>query len=305
MTPPRIPDEAPTAGWDIHCHTVFSDGTETPQTLAGLVVEKGLHGVAITDHDTSNGWPEMLRACRTAGMPVLLGTEVTADDEGVSVHVLAFLYDPSNPAISGMFRRTREARLGRARRMTQLLAKDFPITWDAVLAQARQGDSTTVGRPHLADALVAAGVYPTRSDAFSGALASSSPYYIPTPSPTTHEVVRAVKAAGGVSVVAHAGDRGRNRHLLTDAQIESLADDGLDGLEVWHRGNGPDQRQRLLAIAHRRGLLVTGGSDWHGSGKPNQLGENLTDDGTVGEIMYRGVPVDRIAGTLDSVSYES
>lgn len=286
-------------GWDIHCHTVFSDGTETPETLAGLAVGKGLHGVAITDHDTWAGWPAMLHACHAVGMPTLLGTEVTADDEGVSVHVLAYLYDPSDPAVSGMFRRTREARLGRARRMTERLAKDFPITWDAVLAQIRQGGSTTVGRPHIADALVAAGVYPTRSDAFSKALASSSPYYIPTPSPTTHEVVGAVKAAGGVSVIAHAGDRGRNRRLLSDAQIEALVDDGLDGLEVWHRGNDPDQRRRLLSIAHRRGLLLTGGSDWHGSGKPNILGENLTDDGTVVEIMSRGVSSNRIETALE------
>ena len=94
--------------------------------------------------------------------------------------------------------------------------------------------------------------------------------------------------AGGVVVIAHAGDLSRNRRLLSDKQIERLIDEGLDGLEVWHRGNPPEQRERLLAIANAHGLLVTGGSDWHGAGKPNTLGENLTDEGTVRRIVERG-----------------
>ena len=188
-----------------------------------------------------------------------------------------------------MFASTRDARLRRTKRMVELMAQDFPITWDDVLAQVREGKRTTIGRPHIADALVAAGVYETRSDAFSDAVSATSKYYIPTPSPTTYDVVAAVKGAGGVVVIAHAGDPCRNRTLLTDRQIESLITEGLDGLEVWHRGNPPEQRERLLAIARRHDLLVTGGSDWHGKGKPNALGENLTDDETVQEIINRGV----------------
>ena len=157
-----------------------------------------------------------------------------------------------------------------------------------MLAQTKQGERTTIGRPHIADALVAAGVYPTRSDAFAGAVNASSRYYIPTPSPTAIRVVEAVKAAGGVSIVAHAGDPGRNRVLLSDTQIERLAQAGLGGLEVWHRGNPPEQRERLLRLAHRFDLLVTGGSDWHGAGKPNALGENLTEDAVAEEIIRRG-----------------
>ena len=172
--------------------------------------------------------------------------------------------------------------------MVEAMSHDLPITWPDVLAQARLGDATTVGRPHIADALVAAGVYRTRSEAFSDALSESSNYYIPVPSPTTHEVVGAVKAAGGVSVVAHAGDRSRNRTLLSDDAIRALAAEGLGGVEVWHRQNPPEQRSRLLALAKECSLLVTGGSDWHGKGKPNQLGENLTDDATVQEIVRRG-----------------
>ena len=264
--------EPPAQGWDIHCHTVFSDGTETPRTLVAQARKLGLHGVAIADHDTTAGWDEATEASEEIGLPLLLGTEITAVDEDVSVHMLAFQYDPSNEHISSMFANTRAARLRRTKRMVERLSQDFPITWDDVLAQVKEGERTTIGRPHIADAVSA-----------------KSKYYIPTPSPSTHEVIAAVKGAGGVVVAAHAGDPQRNRRLLSDEQLDAMIADGLDGLEIWHRGNPPEQRERLLTIAARHDLLVTGGSDWHGKGKPNGLGENLTDDDTVREILHRGV----------------
>lgn len=272
----------------MHCHTVFSDGTETPYELVRRAKGAGLHGVAITDHDTTAGWPQAQEASGELGLPLVRGTEITAQDGDVSVHMLAYQYDPRSRRICDLFRATRAARLARTKKMVALLAKDFPIGWDDVLAQVREGDRTTIGRPHIADALVAAGVYPDRSAAFADAVSSRSKYYIPTPSPSTDEVVRAVAEAGGVSVVAHAADPSRNRTLLSDAQIAHLVDEGLDGIEVWHRGNPPEQRARLLGLAERYGLLVTGGSDWHGAGKPNRLGECLTDDETVAEIVRRG-----------------
>jgi len=280
--------EPPAQGWDIHCHTVFSDGTETPRTLVEQARKLGLHGVAIADHDTTAGWDEATEASEEIGLPLLLGTEITAVDEDVSVHMLAFQYDPSNEHISSMFANTRAARLRRTKRMVERLSQDFPITWDDVLAQVKEGERTTIGRPHIADALVAAGVYETRSDAFADAVSATSKYYIPTPSPTTHEVLAAVAAAGGVVIIAHPGAVNRNVTLLSDSQIETLIEEGLDGLEVWHRDNPPQQRERLYAIAQAHQLLVTGGSDWHGAGKPNHLGENLTDDETVAEIVRRG-----------------
>lgn len=288
MTSTTNPGAAPSSGWDIHCHTAFSDGTESPTALVAEAVAAGLHGVGIADHDTTAGWDEAVRAARRAGMPLLRGTEITAVDDGVSVHMLGLQYDPLDPHIRDLFAATREARLARTRRMVERIAKDYPITWEDVLAQARQGERTTIGRPHIADALVAAGVCRDREEAFAGVVSARSPYYIPTPSPTASAVVAAVAGAGGVSVIAHAGDPGRNRVLLSDARIERLADEGLGGIEVWHRGNPPEQRERLLALAGRLGLLVTGGSDWHGAGKPNRLGECLTDDDTVAEIIRRG-----------------
>ncbi|MBW3091745.1 PHP domain-containing protein [Bifidobacterium sp. 82T10] len=288
MTRVDIPSAPPRSGWDLHCHTVFSDGTETPATLVAQAKARGLAGVGISDHDTTSGWPSAQEAAHTAGLPLLRGTEITAEDERVSVHMLAFQYDPRNRHICELFANTRASRLKRVRRMVDLLAQDYPITWDSVLEQVKEGGKTTIGRPHIADALVAAGVYGTRSEAFADVVSTSSKYYIPTPSPSTHEVVRAVGEAGGVTVIAHPGDLSRNRRLLSDEQILRLVDEGLDGLEVWHRGNPPEQRERLLGLARRCDLLVTGGSDWHGKGKPNALGENLTDEATVAEIVRRG-----------------
>ncbi|WEV69751.1 PHP domain-containing protein [Bifidobacterium sp. ESL0775] len=281
-------DCTPGTGWDLHCHTVFSDGTETPAQLVALASSLGLHGVAITDHDTTAGWADARQTAQAQGFPLLRGSEITAQDDHVSVHMLAYQYDPENAGIVELFASTRAARVTRAKQMVSRLAKDFPISWDDVLRQAKKGDETTVGRPHMADALVAAGVYRTRSEAFAGAIASSSKYYIPTPSPTALRVVEVVKEAGGVSVVAHPADYSRNKVLLSDDQIRRLVRAGLGGLEVWHRGNSPEARRHLLGLAQELDLLVTGGSDWHGAGKPNKLGENLTRDDVVAEIVRRG-----------------
>lgn len=231
-----------------------------------------LHGVAIADHDTTSGWQDALAASREVRLPLLRGTEITAVDESVSVHMLAFQYDPLNADISEMFASTREARLRRTKRMVELMAQDFPITWDDVLAQVREGKRTTIGRPHIADALVAAGVYETRSDAFADAVSATSKIL------HSHAITDHARRGGrGQGCGRGGGYRPRrrprrNRTLLTDRQIESLITEGLDGLEVWHRGNPSEQRERLLTIARRHDLLVTGGSDWHGKGKPNALG---------------------------------
>ena len=280
-------DTVTVSGWDLHCHTVFSDGTVTPRGMVEQAQQLGLEGLAITDHDTNAGWDEARQAAQDLGMPLLPGTEITAQDGHVSVHMLAYLYDPEDPVIAVLFAKTREARLTRTRTMVERISRDYPITWQDVLDQVKEGSKTTVGRPHIADALVKAGVYADRSQAFAGVCSSGSAYYLPTPSPTTHQVLAAVNHAGGVLVVAHPGAVSRNPVLLSDQQIAALAGEGLGGLEVWHRDNPPEQRRRLLALAQRWGLLVTGGSDWHGQGKPNRMGENSTSDEVVARIVDR------------------
>ena len=127
----------PVVGWDIHCHTVFSDGTETPRTLLEQAKSRGLQGVAITDHDTTAGWSDAQRAATWAELPLLRGTEITADDNRISVHMLAFQYDPDNAQIREMFANTRAARLRRTKRMVEHIAEDYPITWHSVQVQAR------------------------------------------------------------------------------------------------------------------------------------------------------------------------
>ncbi len=199
------------------------------------------------------------------------GTEITAQDGNVLRAHARVPVRSTQQHICDLFEKTRRSRVERTKKMVALLAKDYPISWQSVLEQTKEGSRTTIGRPHIADALVAAGVYANRNEAFADAVSTHSKYYIPTPSPSTSEVVRAVEGAGGVSVIAHAADPSRNRVLLSNEQIARLADEGLDGLEVWHRGNPEDQRARLLALAQRYHLLVTGGSDWHGRASRTRL----------------------------------
>ncbi len=286
---------APRQGWDLHCHTVFSDGRATPAQMmdeAGTL--HGLHGVAITDHDSTAGWGETEKAARAAGVPLIRGAEITADWKSrTSVHLLAWLFDPAEKTLAGLFARTRRARVERTKKMVEAISRDYPITWDDVLAQTGQAGLTTIGRPHIADALVAAGVVRTRSQAFDTIVSGSSKYYLPVKSPDVLEVIEAVRAAGGVPGLAHAASPTRNRYLLTDDDIALFASRGLAALEVWHRENPTAGRHRLLTLASRLGLLVTGGSDWHGAGgKPNRLGENLTADDVVARIEKRGaIPI--------------
>ncbi|RFT30773.1 phosphatase, partial [Gardnerella vaginalis] len=208
-----------------------------------------LKGVAITDHDTTAGWSDFKEAANIADFPVIFGSEITSVEGNISVHMLAYRYNPNDECIIEMFDLTRKRRLNRTRKMVELMSHDFPITWQDVLNQAGKGNLTTIGRPHIADALVSAGVFETRSQAFAGPVAPHGPYYIPTPSPNVDEVIKVIKHAGGVSVIAHPADYSRNPVILSDSQIAYYASLGLDGLEVYHRGNSLTQRQRLFGLA--------------------------------------------------------
>lgn len=218
--------EPPAQGWDIHCHTVFSDGTETPRTLVEQARKLGLHGVAIADHDTTAGWDEATEASEEIGLPLLLGTEITAVDEDVSVHMLAFQYDPSNEHISSMFANTRAARLRRTKRMVERLSQDFPITWDDVLAQVKEGAHHNRPSAHRRRA----GRGGRIRDAFRRVRRRGERQIQVLHS---HAVVidarghRRRQGAGGVVVAAHAGDPQRNRRLLSDEQLDAMIADGL------------------------------------------------------------------------------
>lgn len=258
---------------DLHAHSAASDGTDAPAEVVRAAAEAGLDVVALTDHDTTAGWAEAATTARRLGVALVPGMEISCQAGGVSVHVLAYLHDPDDAPLRAETERTRRDRVTRARRMVDLLAADVPLEWEDVDAQAQDG--ATVGRPHIADALVARGVVTTREEAFAGLLHAGSPYHVRHYAPDAENAVRLVRAAGGVAVMAHprAGRRGR---VVSDAVIAGLAAAGLAGLEVDHRDHLPAERVALRGLAHDLGLFATGSSDYHGSGKVNTIGEHTT-----------------------------
>jgi predicted metal-dependent phosphoesterase TrpH len=191
-----------------------------------------------------------------------------------SVHLLAYLFDPTNAALIAETARIRQARLHRAESIVQKLAADYDIEWADVVAQTTEG--ATVGRPHIADALVAKGHVATRSAAFASILHPRNGYFEPHYAPEPLAAVKLVRAAGGIPVLAHPGTRGRDDVIPAD-KLKALVDAGLFGLEIHHRENTESGRARLVELAERYGLEVTGSSDYHGAGKPNRLAENTTE----------------------------
>lgn len=270
---------------DPHTHSAYSDGTDTPAQLLAAAARAGLDTIALTDHDTTDGWDEACAAVSATGVSLIRGAEISCSASGISAHLLAYLFDPANPGLLDVFRRTRQDRETRARRIVDNLSADYPISWEDVLDFAPEGGP--VGRPHIADALVRAGCFPDRGAAFVHALHPSGPYYVHHWAPDPVEAVRLVLKAGGVPVLAHPRARGRSR-LLPEAVIGDMADAGLFGIERDHRDHGPQDRADVERIGGELGLALFGSSDYHGSGKPNRIGENTTDPATIAEVVKRG-----------------
>ena len=260
---------------DLHAHTVHSDGTETPTELVEAALAAGLDVVAITDHDSTGGWQEAREASEGTSLTVLPGIELSTQLDYASVHVLGYLIDPHNRNLLDEMARTREERFGRAEAMVRRIAVDYDVVWDDVLAQT--APDATIGRPHIADALVAKGIVPDRSAAFATILHWRGGYYRPHSAPLPVDGVRLIREAGGVPVIAHPGGRVPD-HLFDDQRIRMLVDAGLAGIEVDHRDNPPAAKVRWAKVADRFGLIRTGSSDYHGAGKPNRLAENTTSD---------------------------
>ena len=270
---------------DLHVHSTASDGTDTPTEVIEVAAQAGVDVVALTDHDSSAGWSDASKAARRLGVTLLPGAEISCQVDGIGVHLLAYLYDPENAALLAETTRTRRDRLDRAQRMVQRMSRDLDITWADVLEHV--GPAATVGRPHLADALVAMGVVASRDEAFATLLHARSPYYLPHYSPDAELIVRLVLAAGGVPVMAHprAGKRGR---IVSLDDIADLATAGLLGLEVDHRDNAEEDRKVLRELARDLDLLTTGSSDYHGTGKLNRIAENTTSPEVLEQIIELG-----------------
>lgn len=260
---------------DLHTHTTHSDGTDTPHALINKALSAGITVLGITDHDTTSGWQEAV-ASRRAHLQLVLGSEISClTEDGVAVHILGLLFDGQNETMQIMLEESRDSRLPRMRKMTELLTADgIDISIEEVFAA--MPDGATLGRPHLADALVAKGHVASRDEAFSSLLHNESKYYVTHIAPTPEDAIRVIRQAGGVAVIAHpfATRRGQT---LSAMSFPSLIEAGLNGVEVDHRDHSQVERDQLRGIARDLGLVVTGASDYHGTGKLNSIGENHTN----------------------------
>ncbi|MFE3287388.1 PHP domain-containing protein, partial [Streptomyces sp. NPDC059233] len=268
----------------LHTHSTASDGTDTPAELVRNAAAAGLDVVALTDHDTVGGYAEAVAAV-PAGLTLVTGAELSCRLDGVGMHMLAYLFDPEEPDLARERELVRDDRTPRAQAMVgKLQDLGVDVTWEQVARIAGDG---SVGRPHIATALVELGVVPTVSDAFTPDwLADGGRAYAEKHELDPFDAIRLVKAAGGVTVFAHplAVKRGQ---CVPEAAIAELAAAGLDGIEVDHMDHDADTRARLRGLAADLGLLTTGSSDYHGSRKTCRLGEYTTDPEIYGEITRR------------------
>ncbi|MGW5041495.1 PHP domain-containing protein [Streptomyces parvulus] len=269
---------------DLHTHSTASDGTDTPAQLVRKAATAGLDVVALTDHDTTRGHAEALAAL-PEGLTLVTGAELSCRLDGVSMHMLAYLFDPEEPAFLAERELVRDDRVPRARGMVARLNDlGVPVTWEQVARIAGDG---SVGRPHVASALVEIGVVPTVGDAFTGDwLADGGRAFVPKHETDPFEALRLIKGAGGVAVFAHPAAVKRGR-TVPESAIADLAAAGLDGIEIDHMDHDADTRARLRGVADELGLLATGSSDYHGSRKTCVLGQYTTDPEVYGEITRR------------------
>ena len=260
---------------DLHTHTTCSDGTDSPFALVKKALAAGVTTLAITDHDSTAGWGEAVSAIQPQ-IELVLGAEVSClTSDGISVHMLGLLFNGEDSEIQQMLADSRDTRLPRMRKMVELLSADgINISLDDVYRATPEG--ATVGRPHLADALVANGVVASRDEAFLDLLNNSSKYYVTHAAPTPEDAIRTIRKAGGVAVIAHpfASRRGQT---ITAATFADLVAAGMNGIEVHHRDQNTHEQETLTSIAQELNLVITGSSDYHGTGKLNGLAENTTN----------------------------
>lgn len=272
---------------DLHTHSTASDGTDTPAQLVRNAAAAGLDVVALTDHDTTRGYAEAIAALDglDRGLTLVTGAELSCRLDGVGLHMLAYLFDPDEPELARERELVRDDRVPRAKSMVGKLQElGAPVTWEQVARIAGDG---SVGRPHIAEAMVELGVVPTVSDAFTPDwLADGGRAYAEKHELDPFDAIRLVKAAGGVTVFAHPAAVKRGQ-VVPEAAIAALAAAGLDGIEADHMDHDPATRTRLHGLAADLGLLATGSSDYHGSRKTCVLGEFTTDPEIYGEITRR------------------
>ncbi len=247
---------------DLHVHSNASDGTLRPRAIVRLAARTGLTHLSITDHDSVSGLDEALEASVDLGVALIPGVELSATTErGSDVHILGYFIDPTSPRLLERLARFRHARSRRAERMVRSLADaGIPVTLKEVLRFSQGG---AIGRAHIARAIVASGHAVSIRDAFERLIGRDAPHYVAKESPKPEEAISFIIEAGGIPVIAHPGV-GDHSYL-----IERLTRQGLAGIEAFHADHTPDQRAHYAALARELGLLITGGSDFHGPQGPN------------------------------------
>ncbi|EWC61189.1 putative metal-dependent phosphoesterases (PHP family) [Actinokineospora spheciospongiae] len=283
---------------DLHCHSTASDGTDSPAELVAAAARAGLDAVAITDHDTTAGWADA-EAALPPGLTLVRGAELTCvspDGRGgrCTVHLLAYLFDPEAETVVAEYARTRAERRSRLHTIADRMAADgYPVDGDTLLADLP--DDVPAGRPHLAQALVRAGVVSSVTEAFASLLHGRNGYYVPSRRTPVLEAIEMIKSAGGVTVLAH-GFAHRRGPTVNGTVIAELAEAGMDGLEVDHPDHDRRARAALRTLATRHNLLTTGSSDYHGTNKTTPIGAETTAPEMLTEIAARATGATLVHG---------
>lgn len=272
---------------DLHTHSSVSDGTDTPTQLVRKAAAEGVDVLGLTDHDTFDGLREARLAAQTTGVVVLPGIEMSCQLEGASVHLLGYGCDPHFEPLLDELARVRVGRTGRLPEMlTKLAELGMPLTETEIAEQV--GSSPSLGRPHVADAMVAKGYVRDRQEAFDRFLHDGGPAYANRYSCPLRRGIELIRRAGGVPVIAHPWGRGRDKELTPAVLSELTMENRLEGIEVDHPDHDADTRTRLRELASRLGLLTLGSSDHHGLGKVNNpLACETTDPDVYNELVRR------------------
>ena len=261
---------------DLHTHSDRSDGTDAPAELVRRAASKGIDVLGLTDHDTTDGWNEAADEAERVGIRLVRGLEVSCEFADRGVHLLAYEPDPTYPPLADELARIREGRAARLPAMLERL-RSLGIDIDDSDLRRAAGDAAALGRPHVADALVARGVVADRSEAFATYLNRRGPGYVRRYAADLEQVIGWVAEAGGVTVLAHPWTPRHDFRALDEAGLARLKDAGLTGVEVDHEDHDAATRDELRGIAARLDLVVTGSSDYHGTGKvDHELGCNTT-----------------------------
>ena len=276
---------------DLHTHSVRSDGRGTPAQVMTEAKAAGLDIVALTDHDTVAGWDEARAVAQELALGFIPGIELTTrvqrdTEHKFTVHLLAYLPNPEDPDLKRILSESVSSRVDRLQAITHRLSEDFDITWDHVLEVL--ADGKVAGRPAIADAMIERGIIETREPFFDW-VRPGTKYYVPNRGvPETVDAIRLVRAAGGVPFVAHPMARGggpKPGQPMPRAHFLELIGAGLAGFEAYHRDVPPHATEWFVSLAEEFNLLVTGSSDYHGTGKPNRLGEHLTSPAVLRSII--------------------